>query len=236
MKDNQSYYDDFAAWYERERHFGYHALLDRLQIEIAKPMALGRDLLEIGCGTGMILKELAPVAQRAIGLDISAGMLEQARDRGLKALQGSATDLPFPQASFDVVVSFKVLAHVKEIWQALSEVSRVLRPGGVAALEFYNTRSLRYLIKRLKPAQAISEQSDDTHVFTRYDSLEDIKGYLPPALRLTGIRGIRVWTPFAQIHRVPLLNRGLAHLERFSRDQPISAQFGGFLVVLLERV
>ena len=51
MKDNQSYYDDFADWYERER-ICYHALLDRLQIEVM-PCA-GQDVLELGCGTGLI--------------------------------------------------------------------------------------------------------------------------------------------------------------------------------------
>ena len=45
MKDNRSYYDDFAAWYENERHGGYHALIDQLQVDLAKPLATGRDLL-----------------------------------------------------------------------------------------------------------------------------------------------------------------------------------------------
>ena len=71
MKDNRSYYDDFAGWYERARHDGYHALIDQLQLEVAKPLAAGRDALEVGCGTGMILKELAPVARRAVGIDLS---------------------------------------------------------------------------------------------------------------------------------------------------------------------
>ena len=48
-KDNRSYYDDFAAWYEKERHHGYHALLDRLQVEIAASFCRDREILEIGC-------------------------------------------------------------------------------------------------------------------------------------------------------------------------------------------
>ena len=106
MKDNKSYYDDFAGWYENERHHGYHALLDQLQIEVAKPLCEGKDVLEIGCGTGMILKEIAPTARSAKGIDISPGMLEQAKSRGLDVQVASATELPFEDASFDSVYSF----------------------------------------------------------------------------------------------------------------------------------
>ena len=78
MKDNRSYYDDFASWYERERHHGYHAMLDELQVGIARPLCLGGDVLEVGCGTGLILKEIEPFARSAVGLDISPGMLRHA--------------------------------------------------------------------------------------------------------------------------------------------------------------
>ena len=122
MKDNKTYYDDFAGWYERERHGGYHALIDQLQVELVQERCAGKEVLEVGCGTGMILREIDPVAERAVGIDISAGMLEQAKARGLEVLEGSATDLPFEDNSFDVVYSFKVLAHVEEIERALSEV------------------------------------------------------------------------------------------------------------------
>ena len=92
MKDNQSYYDDFSAWYERERHGGYHALIDELQTDIVKTHCVGKDVLELGCGTGMILKEIHPIANSAKGIDISPGMLEQAQARGLDVTVGSATE------------------------------------------------------------------------------------------------------------------------------------------------
>jgi ubiquinone/menaquinone biosynthesis C-methylase UbiE len=200
-KDNRSYYDDFAAWYEKERHHGYHALLDRLQIEIAADFCRDREVLEIGCGTGMILKEIAPLARHAKGVDISPGMLEKARARGLDVVEGSATALPYPDASFDAAYSFKVLAHVEDIRAAMSEVHRVLRPGGVAALEFYNKRSIRYAIKRFKRPNKVSEKTNDHEVYTRYDSLDDVKSYLPggPAgrgrARRAGVHPVRTGAP-----------------------------------------
>lgn len=234
-KDNKSYYDDFAAWYENERHHGYHAMLDRLQFEIAAPFSRDREVLEIGCGTGMILKDIAPIARRAVGVDISPGMLEKARERGLEVFEGSATALPFPDESFDAAYSFKVLAHVEDIRAAMSEVHRVLRPGGVAALEFYNKRSIRYAIKRVKRPNKVSAVTNDHEVYTRYDNLDDVKSYLPVGLRVDGVRGVRVFTPFAQAHRVPGIRRVLGAAERWARDQPLTAHFGGFLVVLVRK-
>ena len=235
MKDNRTYYDDFAGWYERERHDGYHAMIDALQVEVARPLASGRDVLELGCGTGMILKELHPVARQAVGIDISPGMLKQARDRGLNVVVGSATDLPFADESFDMVCSFKVLAHIEQIQRVMSEVARVLRPGGVAALEFYNKRSLRTLIKHLKPATAVSEQSNDEEVYTRYDSLDDVRGYLPPSLKVAGVRGVRVFTPVAQVHKVPVVGSLFRAAERWGRDNALFSRFGGFMVVIIEK-
>ena len=235
MKDNASYYDDFADWYENERHHGYHAMLDRLQVGIAKPLCADRDVLEIGCGTGMILKEIAPIAKRAVGLDISPGMLEKARARGLEVVEGTATELPFEDGSFDSVYSFKVLSHVEDIHRAMREVARVLRPGGRGALEFYNTRSLRYVIKRLKKPHAISATTTDDQVYTRYDNIRDVEGYLPPELRIDGVRGVRVFTPFAQAHKVPVLGPALAYAEAVARDAPVTRHFGGFMVVMVTR-
>ncbi len=235
VKDNRSYYDDFSNWYERERHHGYHAMLDRLQVGVVRPLSLGRDVLEIGCGTGLILKEIAPFARQAVGVDISRGMLDHARRRGLSVVEGSATDLPFPDNSFDTIYSFKVLAHVEDIRRAMSEVSRVLRPGGRAALEFYNRHSLRYAIKRLKKPNAVSETTNDHQVFTRYDSLGDVRGYLPSEMRVLKVHGIRVVTPFAQVHRVPVLGHAMRLVETVARDTKGVRRLGGFMVVLTER-
>jgi len=235
VKDNRTYYDDFSDWYERERGHGYHALLDAMQLEVAGPLCEGKDVLEVGCGTGLILKDIALVARRAVGIDISPGMLEHARGRGLEVVEGSATALPFEDESFDAVYSFKVLAHVEDISTAMAEVSRVLRPGGRAALEFYNRRSLRYLIKKLKRPHAVSETTHDEEVYTRYDDIDDVASYLPPTLTIDGYRGIRVFTPFAQVHSVPGLSWAFAKAERTARDLKLTARFGGFLVVMISK-
>jgi ubiquinone/menaquinone biosynthesis C-methylase UbiE len=233
---NKHYYDEFSAWYERHRHDGYHAFIDQLESEAVRPYLTPKSrLLEAGCGTGLVLGRLAPHAGLAIGVDLSSGMLRKAHERSLRVVQGSVTQLPFADASFDVVCSFKVLAHVEDIEQAMSELGRVLRPGGVLCAEFYNPLSLRYLIKRLKPPSLISPVTDDEAVFTRYDSLEQIRSYLPPGLHVETVHGIRVLTPFSQVHRWPVVGPALRRLEKTASELPGVRRLGGFLLVVIRK-
>jgi ubiquinone/menaquinone biosynthesis C-methylase UbiE len=228
-RDNRSYYDEFAAWYEKERHHGYHRLIDDLQVDLLSPAVAGSDVLEVGCGTGLLLERVAPVARSARGIDLSPGMLQQARERGLDVVEGCATDLPFEDETFDVVYSFKVLAHVEDIRSAVRECCRVTRPGGALFLEFYNPHSLRYLARTLGGAKRISESTRESAVFTRWDEPARIVEYLPAGVALDGWAGVRIFTPAAVFHRVPLVATALRSLEFVGRDTPLG-RFGGFLV------
>lgn len=234
--DNRAYYDDFATWYERERGRGYHQMLDDLEVELVERHAGGGDILEVGCGTGLILDRVAGVGRNAIGIDLSGGMLATARARGLSVVQSSATALPFAADSFDCTYSFKVLPHVPDIELALAEMARVTRPGGAVLAEFYNTRSLRYLVKVLKPPTAISESTNDEAVFTRYDDPASIAGYLPPTLELAGWRGVRIVTPIARVHELPGVGSLFRWAERRLADAPVTRTLGGFLIAVLRRV
>ena len=66
--DNRAYYDDFAGWYERERHLPYHRMLDDLEVEIVERYARGKETLEVGCGTGLILDRGCMAATATDGL------------------------------------------------------------------------------------------------------------------------------------------------------------------------
>jgi len=234
VKDNRGYYDAFSARYELGRDAGYHALVDALTVDSLLPYARGRDVLEVGCGTGLILKETAGVARRAAGVDLSAGMLRKARARGLRVVQGDATAIPFASESFDVICAYKVLPHVRDLKASLAEMGRMLRPGGHLLLEFYNRRSLRTLVKRLKPATPVAEDVTDEQVFTRYDTLESFVAALPADFRVVATRGIRVVTPAAQLHSLPVLRTLFGFLERALCDSPLRA-FAGFVTVVARK-
>jgi ubiquinone/menaquinone biosynthesis C-methylase UbiE len=233
--DNRTYYDDFAGWYERERHQPYHRMLDDLEVGIVERYGTGKDVLEVGCGTGLILGRVAQFARRAAGVDLSGGMLAKAADRRLSVAQASATALPVRDASFDVAYSFKVLAHVQDIRTAMAEMARVVRPGGWVLAEFYNQRSLRRLVKAVKQPSAISASTDDEAVYTRYDSADDIRGYLPPELTWVTSRGIRIVTPAAQVLRVPVVGSLVRRAEEVLADLPVARELGGFLVVCAQK-
>lgn len=95
------------------------------------------DFLDIGTGTGRLLKWLAPKARQAIGVDISADALRVARTAvhgaGLSHCvlqQGDMYELPFPSDSFDLITMDRLLASAQRPSAALHEAARVLRPAG----------------------------------------------------------------------------------------------------------
>jgi len=233
--DNRSYYDDFANWYEHERGRGYHQMLDDLELELVRRYGHGKRVLEAGCGTGLLLEHARDFASYAAGVDLSAGMLERARDRGLDVAQGSITALPYPDASFDVVYSVKVLAHVADIRTALAEMARVTAPGGHVLAEFYNPRSIRGLIKAVKPPSSISNSTDDEAVYTRYDTPARIRSYLPASVSWETSRGVRIVTPAAAAHKVPGLAQALRFAEQRLADVPGVRSLGGFLIAVLRK-
>ncbi len=99
----------------------------------------GSEVLDIACGPGtvsLIANEAG--AARVVGVDFSTGMLEVARERalgaaGMEFIEGNALDLPLPDQSFDVVVSNFGVIFAPDPARAVSEMARVLRPGGRAA-------------------------------------------------------------------------------------------------------
>ncbi len=231
----KAYYDAFSKRYDHGRDVGYHALIDDLEVELATPFARRGKILELGCGTGLILSRLAAVADEAHGIDLSEGMIAKARAQGLDVKVGSVTDLPYPDGTFDFVYSFKVLSHVPDIGRALAEAARVTRPGGHLALEFYNPLSLRYLGKRLAGPGITGEGGQtEADMYTRWDAPWVIPRILPPKVELVGFRGVRVFTPAAAAYRVPVLRTALVTLERAAVDSPLR-WFGGFLVAILRK-
>jgi ubiquinone/menaquinone biosynthesis C-methylase UbiE len=235
---NRAYYDAFSAGYETHRGErdpgGYHELLDELESDFVARFGTGLDVLEVGCGTGLVLRRIAQFARTAQGVDLSPGMLEYARARSLDVREGSATQLPFPDDSFDVTCSFKVLAHVPAIEQALGEMARVTRPGGHVLAEFYNPNSLRGVMKRFGPAGRIADGAHEHNVFTRFDSPADVRRLVPMGCTLVAERGVRIVTPVAAAMRVPGLRELLRRTEWALCDSPLSA-LGGFWIAAMRK-
>lgn len=104
----------------------------------------GGDLLDVGSGPGMMLRELANTRHddfRMTAIDLSTQMAKLAAEatnaKGSRALVGRAENLPFPDASFDVILALGVLEYT-DITAALAEISRITRPGGLVLASMLN--------------------------------------------------------------------------------------------------
>lgn len=123
------------------RHYDAHArfqqevgqaLLARMPVAGVQGGALPAMGLDLGCGTGFFLPQLAPHCQQLHGLDLAPGMLAQAAMRGSGALLlcGDAEQLPFADQSLDWIFSSLALQWCERPAQAFAELHRVLKPGG----------------------------------------------------------------------------------------------------------
>jgi SAM-dependent methyltransferase len=101
-------------------------------LEAAGALASGADALEIGTGTGGMLHALLERGVRARGVEINPALIAQSRQwfGDLPVQPVSGVELPFADASFDLVLSFDVFEHIRDSDAHLREVSRVLRRGG----------------------------------------------------------------------------------------------------------
>ena len=106
-------------------------------------------ILEVGSGLGVLTREVArrfPNAQ-VTGIELSESQLAQAREHSqsnLDLVQGDATQLPFAEAAFDVVYCRWVLEHLANPAAALTEILRVLKPGGRFFIDEVDVSSQRY--------------------------------------------------------------------------------------------
>jgi SAM-dependent methyltransferase len=102
-----------------------------------------RDVLEVGGGPGELSERMqTELGARVRFLDVSPGMVELARARGVDAQVGDVQELPFADGTFDTVVAAWMLYHVPDVDRGLAEIARVLRPGGALIAV---TNSMRHL-------------------------------------------------------------------------------------------
>ena len=109
---------------------------------VVQDIVSGKDVLDVACGEGYGSYYMADVARSIVGVDISQEAVQHAsstyQKSNLAFRQGSAIELDFADAAFDVVVSFETIEHLSEQAQMLAEIRRVLRPDGLLVISSPN--------------------------------------------------------------------------------------------------
>ena len=144
---------------------------------LADPRLAGARVLEIGLGFGTLSGQLISRGAVFHGVDIAAGPVEMARHRlrlagqepDGRVVEGSALALPHPDGTFDFVYSIGCLHHTGDLPRSISEVRRVLKPGGKAIVMLYHRHSARRLIGVTLPA-LLSRRPADERVRGMYDT------------------------------------------------------------------
>jgi ubiquinone/menaquinone biosynthesis C-methylase UbiE len=157
----------------------------------------GARVLEVGCGTGAVTRELAgwPGVAEVVGLDPSPTFLASARRHhpptNVEFLEGDARALQFPDRSFDVVVFHTTLCHVPEPERALGQAARVLRPGGWLAVFDGDYATTSVAISPADPLQAcvdawVSSSVHDPWLVRRLPGLLEAAGFSLARIRSFG--------------------------------------------------
>lgn len=230
-KDPASYYDAYSRQYDAVRINTYHRTVNSLTRDfLLRFLQPGHRVLDLGCGTGINMDWLREQRVSAFGLDPSLEMIRRARDKGHSVIRGTAVRLPFRGETFDLVYSFKVLPHVEATEDAIDEVHRVLKPGGIAVLECYNPCSIRGFIKCvLRPGLSVSKELTEKQIYTRFDRPGKMRRYLKPGFSIIASRGTVIFCPVSAIYEWPVLGAVLGWLEKTFCDTPLKRLSGFFM-------
>lgn len=111
----------------------------------------GMRVLDVGCGAGGVMELVGKQVCLPVGIDVDLTSLLHHRDQTIRLAVADLTTLPFPDETFDLVLSSWVLEHLVEPGAAFAEIARVLRPGGHFVFMTPNARNVITMINRSVP-------------------------------------------------------------------------------------
>ena len=193
------------------------AVLAKVDLDAASSVA------DLGCATGTFAARIACPGRVVTAVDASEQSLAELERlhgdlvaRGLLVpVHADLTQLPLESAGVDVAFCMEVLEHVREDEEALREIARVVRPGGVLALSVPNSRAPKPLVERLGAASVHREPGPAEHVREGYTEDELSELLSAAGFRPTSVRGVG-----GPVYRFVTSLVALAHLAyRRSRGQ-----------------
>jgi len=153
-----SAYNNLATTYDDDRYKkSSRRWQDKMERSfVCQHVKSNSKLLEVGCGTGRITRELLRTSKSVTAVDVSGEMLKVMRSKlsfpnNLQTIETSIYDLPEQSilSDYDVVIGLRVLPHLEDTAKALNNMVRTLVPGGQAIFDLWNNQSLLGLGRRL---------------------------------------------------------------------------------------
>jgi 2-polyprenyl-6-hydroxyphenyl methylase/3-demethylubiquinone-9 3-methyltransferase len=140
QRNDPPQYDDLAGeWWRPGGGFEIlHWLAEARGALIPPATRSGAVLVDAGCGGGLLAPHIRRLGYRHVGVDLRRSGLEQSCTRGVLPVTGDVTALPLADGCADVVVAGEILEHVTDLAGTVSELCRVLRPGGLLVLDTVN--------------------------------------------------------------------------------------------------
>jgi ubiquinone/menaquinone biosynthesis C-methylase UbiE len=180
----------------------------------------GLRVLEVACGRGGFVTELAGAAARVTGCDFSFSALcvarrkiaEASSDSPVALVHGDVQQLPFADDSFDVIVSCETIEHVPDVRMALLEMHRVTRPGGKLFLTTPNYLNLTGLYELY--ARARRRKRNDDQPFDRRQCFPQIRRWIRGA-------GWKILGTDGTVHQFLLPGRSPVRLEGVESNRTV---------------
>lgn len=167
------------------------------------PLAKDKKMLDIGCGAGRFLRAIESMGGYALGVDAFMTPLKMAKYRVRGDLVAASAELlPFREMVFDTVLSHHTLEHVPDLKQAINEIHRVLKPGGIFILSCPNSNYLLFLTGIVKQHASHIHRMSYGFTDSRFEVLERKTFQTLPYI------GDRL-TEFFKLDRLPLIKRFL---------------------------
>ena len=128
-------------------------------------------ILDVGCGDGRKTSIHKDFAKVLIGIDIDLKALREAKQKGILVVRGDATKLPFKNDSFDIVLSFHLIEHLKNSLAFINDIYRVLKITGYTIIITPNYRRLNSILYRLikRPKEKYPFNPDHEFEYTKGD-------------------------------------------------------------------
>ena len=203
-KINNEFYDGLASkWYDA---YDDPVALLRAENKVKLPwieerlvkhgINAGDKILDVGCGAGLATNALALKSYEVFGVDLAEGALEEAKKRdttkSVKYIKADALELPFENESFDSVISLDFLEHVYEPQKVITEINRVLKPGGLFFYHTFSKNWLSYLVVIKGVEWFVKNTPKNMHIYELFIDHSELTSWLKnESLSFKEVTGVR---------------------------------------------